>query len=104
MKLNQRNMERENFWKDKISAWEKSGLNQSEFCKQNNIDKQLFSKWKIRISKNNGNNFVQIPFKIEKDFSSLSEIELIIKEQYKIKVQSNFDPETLKKLIKTIEG
>lgn len=104
MSLNQRNHKRLDFWNNQIKSWKESGLSQSEYCRQNNIDEQLFSKWKIRLSKNNENKFVRVPVKLKNSFSNLSEIELLIKENYTIKVHSGFNPETLKRLIKVIEG
>jgi hypothetical protein len=104
MSLNQRNHKRLDFWKNQIKSWKESGLSQSEYSRQNNIDEQLFSKWKIRLSKNIESNFVQITAAIKKDFLNEPELELVIKENYSIKVHSGFNPETLKKLIKVIEG
>jgi len=106
MGLNKRNQERRSYWHDQFESWEKSGIPQSEYCRQNNIDIHLFSKWKNKLSKNNelkGNKFVQIPQKTTNELSKPSEIELAIKDQYKIKVANNFDPETLKKLVSTLK-
>ena len=106
MGLNKRNQERRSYWHDQFESWEKSGIPQSEYCRQNNIDIHLFSKWKNKLSKNNelkGNKFVQIPQKKTNELSKPSEIELAIKDQYKIKVANNFDPETLKKLVSTLK-
>jgi hypothetical protein len=44
--------DRINFWKNHISEWKKSGLSQTVYSRQAGIDQGLFSKWKIRISKN----------------------------------------------------
>lgn len=104
MKLKQRNPKRWTFWQEQIKSWEESGLSQAEYCRRNNIDDRLFSKWKNRLLKTNENNLVEIPVEVKDAFLKSDDIELIIKGQYKIKVRSNFNPETLKKLIQTIEG
>ena len=106
MKLNQISLKRQNFWQDQFDSWRKSGLSQSGYCRQNKIDQQLFSKWKNKLLKIKGNTesrFVRIPKKILNDLSSPSEIELTIKDQYKIKVNPGFNPETLKKLLSILE-
>jgi hypothetical protein len=106
MGINKRSQERRSYWHDQFELWEKSGIPQSEYCRQNNIDIQLFSKWKNRLLKNNDikeNKFVRIPQRITNELSKSSEIELAINEQYRIKVQNNFNPETLKKLVSTLK-
>ena len=104
MSLNQRSLERQDYWQNKIKLWEEGGLSQSEYCRQNNIDQQQFSKWKIRLSKNTKNKFVRINVKLRKDFPNPACLELVIKENYTIKIHSDFNPDTLKKLIETIGG
>ena len=107
MNINQKRLKRQEFWRDQIKSWKRSGLSQSEHCKQNGIDEHLFSKWKIKLIKNKGSDerkLMQIPIKLENDFSKPDEIELVIKGHYRIIVQSGFNPETLKRIIKAIEG
>lgn len=103
MSLNQKNINRQDFWEDQIKIWKESGLSQSEHCRKYNINKQLFSKWKTRLLKAKENKLVQIPIKLKNDFLKCDDFELIIKDQYKIKIHSGFNPETLKRLIKLIE-
>jgi transketolase len=107
MGLNKRNQERRNYWQEQFESWEKSGIPQSEYCRQNNIDIHLFSKWKnklLKIDEKKENKFVRIPQKkMINELSRASEIELAIRDQYKIKVANNFDPETLKKLVSTLK-
>jgi hypothetical protein len=103
MRLNQRNLKRHKFWGDQIKSWEESGLSQAEYCREKSLDNRLFSKWKIRLLKTNENKLVEIPIKLKNYFLKSDDIELVIRGQYKIRVHSNFNPETLKRLIKAIE-
>ena len=103
MSLNQRNLKRQNFWKDQIKSWKEIGLSQAEYCRKYNINKQLFSKWKIKLLKTKENRLVQIPIKVKNNFLKSDDLELVIKDQYKIKIHSGFNPETLKRLIKLIK-
>jgi hypothetical protein len=104
MSIKQMNPKRWEFWKDQIKSWEESSLSQAEYCRGKSLDKRLFSKWKNRLLKVNENNLVEIPIEVKGGFSHSDDIELIIKDRYKIKVYSNFNRETLKRLIETIEG
>ncbi|HOV13306.1 MAG TPA: hypothetical protein PK771_03390 [Spirochaetota bacterium] len=38
------------FCKEQIEKWKSSGLNQSEYCRLNNLNKNSFSKWEIKFS------------------------------------------------------
>ena len=37
-------MASESYWQELIELWERSGLKQSEFCRQHNLGKSTFSK------------------------------------------------------------
>ncbi len=104
MQINQNRFE---FWSEQIRLWKESSLSQAEYCKNNNLDQQLFSKWKIRILKINNNqqvNFVKIKPKVKKEYFESEYIKLIIKDKYAINIHSGFNKETLKNLLETIEG
>lgn len=47
-------------WNVIISDWEKSNLSQAQYCKLNNLNQNLFSKWKIKLSDRGGINFVEV--------------------------------------------
>ena len=38
------------FWKEQIEKWNSSGLNQSEYCRQNNLNRKNFYNWKVKFS------------------------------------------------------
>jgi len=40
---------RQAFWKSHIEAWSKSGLNQTDYCKANDLSPQQFSSWKHKL-------------------------------------------------------
>ena len=103
MSLNQRSLKRKKFWEDQVKAWEESGLSQAEYCREKNINKGLFSKWKIKLLKAAENKLVEIPIELKNGYFKSDDIELVIKDQYKIKVHSDFNPAALKRLIKAIE-
>jgi hypothetical protein len=38
------------YWSIHISAWQKSGISQKEYCRQNNIPLTSFGNWKRKIN------------------------------------------------------
>lgn len=95
-----------NFWTDHFEKQKQSGLTQKDYCIQNNLSVKYFANVKIKINKLKLNNarFVKIPFDIKNKFLPSKEIQLVINDKYKINLHSNFDAETLKRILKTIEG
>jgi hypothetical protein len=89
------------FWSDKIKSWKSSNLSQSEYCRKNNLDINLFSKWKRRLSKN---NFIKIDSKRLSFSTTEYPFEIMIKGKYTIKLMNHFPEDDLKKIISVIGG
>jgi hypothetical protein len=101
-KFNKRSNERYIFWAQTIQTWMESNLTQSEYCRKNNLDEQLFSKWKIRLQKANKKKsvkFVEIKTGSSDAFSSKDDIELVVNDKYKIKIKPDFNKDSLKNIL-----
>lgn len=94
------------FWTEHIERQKQSGLTQKGYCNQNNLSEKYFTNVKSKISKKNSrkNDFIRIPFIPENSHSVLKKIELVVGEKYQINIHSDFELETLKKLLKALEG
>lgn len=105
-KENQSNQARFEYWQNQIILWEESKIKQAEYCRRNNLNKQLFSKWKKRLENGAGKemSFIEVPIKIKSFNNNKNAIELAIKDIYKIKLYSDFDPSLLKKILAAVEG
>ena len=100
LKTKKRSFNRINFWNNHFTKWKESSLTQAEYCRQNKLDEQLFSKWKIKINKNDNPAFVEIKKEItSKKELSASNIELEIFNKITIKLKPDFCPATLLKLL-----
>jgi len=44
-----KNSDKDQFWKDHIATWKAGKLSQADYCKQNNLSKSSFSKWKRKF-------------------------------------------------------
>ena len=91
--------ERLKFWEQHVVTWKGSKLSQAEYCRLNNLDKNLLSKWKRKILfKEDKQDLVEIPMNNSLD----SFIDIIVNDSLKIKVDANFDPDILVKVLKVI--
>ena len=93
------------FWSEHFEKQKQTGLTQKEYCIHNNLSEKYFANVKAKISKLNlkKNNLVKIPFIPENNRSIFGKIELVVNDRYQINIHSDFEPETLKKLLKAIE-
>jgi hypothetical protein len=89
------------FWQNQVLTWRQSGQNQSQYCRSNNLNQNAFSKWKLKLENYSEDSkkisFIEIPF--ENSPSLESELELIIRNDYKIKLNHDFDASLLKKIL-----
>jgi hypothetical protein len=103
-KIRKQKNKRQDFWSDHIRSWKFSGLSQSEYCRKNNLDINLFSKWKRRFL-NAG--FVEVKAKISKIPkipNTYPVIEVEVNGIYRLKIKPDFDVETTKKILSILGG
>jgi len=97
--------EKRRFWKQHYLCWQESGLNQSEYCRQNNLSHHQWGYWKNRFVKTECTTEF-VPLQLSQPFRGItdhSQIKLIVDERYKIEVERGFDPITLKLLLTTLQ-
>ena len=88
-----------NYWQNHISNWQESKLTQSDYCKEHNLNRDLFSRWKTRLLKTNL-PLVEIPQKT--NTPSNHYLELIIHDQIKIRLENGYDTNLLLSLLKSL--
>ena len=94
--------ERNKFWIAHVQSWGKSNLNQADYCRENNLNKNRFSNWKRKFSSSEIiNQFIKIPKKALIPAMSDS-IDLIINDSVKIKLTPNFNTALLQSVLKAL--
>ena len=94
------------YWKEQIEAWQVSGLEQTEYCRQNNLKYHLFSYWKKKLAHlaESPVCLVQVPFaQTITPQASSHPLGLVLANGYRIEVERDFDPVALKQLIHVLE-
>jgi hypothetical protein len=93
------------FWASHLKNWGDSGLIQKEYCIQNNLKRETFSWWKRRLKEKNHSSqspFIEVP--VSPWNRSTSPLELIICDKFCLRINSRFNPEILREVIRVIEG
>jgi hypothetical protein len=92
---------RQDFWSDHIRLWKTGRLSQSEYCRKNNLDINLFSKWKHRFL-NSG--FVEVKTVISKIPETDLVFEIEVNGIYRLKIKPDFDVEATRKILSILGG
>ena len=97
------------FWRVHIEAWQKSGLTQSEFCRQRQLSRDAFTYWKKRLPPKQkaepAVNLVPIPFRLpvpELAAKLSAPLCLVMGERYRLEIVADFDPALLEKVVLTL--
>lgn len=106
--------ERASHWSGLVKAWEESGLSQAAFCRERGVQTGTFAWWKrqLRRARRNGAKRRGRPAKERGRFvevrlagtCSAPAYEVVLARGRSIRVSSGFDPQTLSRLITTVES
>jgi hypothetical protein len=92
-------LERAGYWKQMIAKWRRSGLSQSAFCRQHQLQAQQFSKWKLKIEKDSTpicRPTAQADFiEVKHPASRPCTYEIITPADYRVRVEGDCDPDVL---------
>lgn len=97
------------YWQGHIALWQKSGLSQAEYCRQNALEIKKFWYWQRKHARAASGPVVFYPL-VPATPSRLSQSEsasllLILREKrFSIEVGETFSPTVLKSLIVTLEA
>jgi len=96
--------EKKQFWQDHIEAWERSGLNQSQYCRRQGLNKDAYFYWKKKLSQDSSSlSLVPVPVKINLA-PTRKPLVVVIDNRYRIEVSGDFESATLDKVVRTLEG
>jgi len=85
-------------WVKLIGEWKKSGESQADFCRQNNLNQNMFSKQKRKLEDYEEPCFVEVKFENK---NSEANIELVAG-RFSIKIKSDFNKVLLKEILEVI--
>ncbi len=104
------NKGRDRFWQAHLSAWQRSGLTQKEYCRRQGLAAWSFSTWKRRLTgkdeQRSAGGFVPVvtrrmPYEMVDAVSEVgrSPLTLVVADRYRIEIGENFSGETLRRLL-----
>jgi len=105
-------LKKRRFWQVHLEALKKSGLSQNEYCRRNQLSSSQLGYWKKKLRNHDHQatpqNFILVPVSRSK-FSPCSNrddsgLTIVISNKMHIRLESNFSPSALSKVIAVLGG
>ena len=91
------------FWREHVTSWQKSKIDQTEYCRRHGLKRPTFWYWREKFSKGStGVSLVPVSIKINIP-PALKPLIVNIDNRFRIEVSSDFEAVTLGKLVRTLE-
>ncbi len=102
----QERIQKQEQWKRNLVAWEKSGMNQTEYCRQNGLSIKVFGYWKRKTKRDKkAVRFVKIPDRVNSACSIPSApLLLSVDKRFILEIKDHFNTETLKQVLHTLQS
>lgn len=92
-------------WAEHLAAWERSGLGQEAYCRENGLNPTSFSAWKTKLRDRQENiPLVEIrPAMLQKHVNEEAIIELVL-EGIIVRLREGIDPIRLRNIVIALAG
>ena len=91
-------------WKRHIKEWGRSGITQTEYCRQHKLSTKSFTYWKRRLKQKTPVSFVPVQLKPEARIMLDNSSEFVLhKDGYRIEIKEGFNPAALGEVLRTIK-
>jgi hypothetical protein len=102
MEVNMRKNKTKNFWKDHVLKFRMLDITQAQYCRENNLSQNYFSRVLSRMKEyeENKDTFIEI---IKPDKMPSGRVTLAVNDKYSITLPNIFDSASLKVLLDILE-
>lgn len=98
--------EKQRFWGGHLSRWKESGLSQSAYCREHQLNLHRFVYWKKRLAPQKPSvSLVELPVSRQKtayQFPSAAPISIVFGGRCHIEVRPGFDPSSLEVVLRVL--
>ena len=91
------------YWEKHVEAWRASGLPQAQYCRRHNLKVHCLVYWRKKFPRKSQDpiSFVQLKLPDEFQVRRPAAIKITVG-ACRIEVERGFDPDTLKKIVRTL--
>ena len=102
-----RDLGKEQFWREALTRWQRSGLSVRAFCSRESLSQASFYQWRRELERRKGErrgpNFVPVRV-VAEDHSTESALEIVFTEGYRIRVGVDCPAQTLAAVLDVLEA
>ena len=96
---------RENYWRERGSAHERSGLSVKQFCEQEKITEQSFYVWRKRLRNQPGVRFALVETgSARPQGAEEAGLELVLTTGERLRIGASVNPATLRKVVEALRA
>ena len=102
----ERDRGKEQFWRQALARWQRSGLSVSAFCAREELTTWTFRRWQRELGRRDRESVSFLPVHITSPTTSTTAragIEIVLADGQRLLVQPGFDPETLRQVLGVLE-
>ena len=93
-------------WRERVQAWEESGLTQKAFCEQHHLGLASLQRWrrlfKTEETSSNPAPIALLPVRVKKPCAS--HLTVVVNDDLRIEVPPGFDPNALRQIIEVLRA
>jgi transposase len=96
---------REESWRERVAAHERSGLSVKQFCEQQGITEQTFYVWRKRLRNQAPIRFALVEAGVaRRQVPAESGLELVLTTGERLRIGAGVDPTTLRKVLEALRA
>lgn len=101
----QRDVRKEQQWRERFRQWRSSGLTVRAFCEERRLSQPSFYAWRRVLAERDAEAAVFVPVEIVSELPAVARapLELVVGEQHVVRVAVGFDAVTLRRLLAVLE-
>jgi transposase len=102
--MDKKNEKREEYWRERVAAHERSGLSVKQFCEQQKITEQTFYVWRKRL-RNQPMRFALVETGVARPQASAEAgLELVLTTGERLRIGASVDPDTLRRVLEALRA
>jgi transposase len=96
---------REEYWRERVAAYERSGLSVKQFCEQQQLTEQSFYVWRKRLRNQPPLRFALVETGVaHPQVLAESGLELVLPSGERLRIGASVDPTTLRRVLEALRA
>lgn len=95
---------RDEDWRTRISAQERSGISVKQFCKQQGVTKQSFYYWRKRLPTTTSMRFALVEAEPRRGTAEHTALELVLTTGERLRISAGVDAATLRQVLEALRA